>query len=116
MSELPTADRNWIDATARRFERAWKEGPRPRVEDFLAGASPRRGGPLLGELLRVEREHRQRLGEHPTLEESRRRFPGLEAVVASVFRSGPASSVAAGRSSSLTTPYDRPTSPENPLP
>jgi serine/threonine protein kinase len=113
MSELPTADWNWIDATAGRFERAWKDGPRPRIEDFLAGASPRRRAALLGELLRVERELRQRLGEHPTLEEYHRRFPGLEAVVASVFQSGPA---AAGRSSPLTASYDPPTSPENPLP
>jgi hypothetical protein len=36
MSEIPTNDWTWINAAADRFERAWKQGPRPRIEDYLA--------------------------------------------------------------------------------
>jgi len=36
MSESSTADWNWINAAADRFERAWKEGLRPKIEDYLA--------------------------------------------------------------------------------
>jgi hypothetical protein len=37
MAELPSSDWSRIDAAAVRFERQWKEGPRPLIEDFLAG-------------------------------------------------------------------------------
>ena len=36
MNEIPTSDWTWINAAADRFERAWKQGPRPRIEDYLA--------------------------------------------------------------------------------
>jgi hypothetical protein len=36
MNEIPTADWTWINAAGDRFERAWKDGPRPKIEDYLA--------------------------------------------------------------------------------
>ena len=46
MSGIPTGDWSWIDGAARRFEQAWRKGPRPRIEDYLAKvAEPQR--PLL---------------------------------------------------------------------
>ena len=51
MVEIPTADWSWIDAAAERFERAWKEGPRPRIEDYLNEVEEPRRTRLLDELL-----------------------------------------------------------------
>jgi hypothetical protein len=35
MSELPTSEWTRINTAAERFERAWKYGQRPQIEDFL---------------------------------------------------------------------------------
>ena len=35
MGQGTGSDWNWINATANRFERAWKDGLRPRIEDYL---------------------------------------------------------------------------------
>jgi hypothetical protein len=64
MSETPMGDASWIDAVATRFDRAWKAGHQPRIEDFLAGVAESRRGLLLAELLRVELEIR-RAAEEP---------------------------------------------------
>jgi hypothetical protein len=53
----------WINATANRFEQAWRTGERPMIEDYLAEAEPALRPALLEELLRVERELRRREGE-----------------------------------------------------
>jgi WD40 repeat protein/serine/threonine protein kinase len=99
MAEIPEADWSWIDAAARRFELAWKQGVRPRIEDFLAKVPEPRWPGLLAELLRVERELRQQAAEQPTAEEYRRRFPAHYDVVASVFGPGEDSPLATGRAS-----------------
>ena len=85
MGEVSKADWSWINQAADQFERAWKAGSRPRIEDFLARATDGRRGPLLDELLRVECEIRRRQGEKPTAEEYRHRFPEHHAVVDAVF-------------------------------
>jgi hypothetical protein len=36
VSEISSSDWTWINAAADRFERAWKQRPRPRIEDYLA--------------------------------------------------------------------------------
>jgi serine/threonine-protein kinase len=72
------------DACAR-FEREWREGRRPRLEDFLAGAEGAEREALAGELLRVELDCRARAGEAPEAREYRQRFPGLDAVVEALF-------------------------------
>ena len=66
MTEIPTADWTWINAAADRFERAWKAGERPKIEDYLAEVDESRRPRLLEELLRVEIELRRRAGEEPT--------------------------------------------------
>ena len=65
MSEIPTSDWTWINAAADRFERDWKKGPRPRIEDYLAEVDESRWPRLLEELLRVERELLRRAGAEP---------------------------------------------------
>ncbi len=89
MAEIPTGDWSWINEAAERFEQAWKKGPRPRIEDFLAEEPEPRRPPLLSELLRVECELRVKAGERPNAEEYRRRFPEHDDVVASVFAPAP---------------------------
>jgi WD40 repeat protein/tRNA A-37 threonylcarbamoyl transferase component Bud32 len=85
MSDLPTTDWTRINDVADRFERAWKTGSRPRIEDFLAEAEPGLREAFLEELLRVELELRRRAGEDPTAEEYRERFPEQGAVVEAAF-------------------------------
>jgi hypothetical protein len=91
MSEIPTADWTWINAAAVRFERAWKAGERPRIEDYLLEVDESRWPPLLEELLRVERELLERSGVPPDPEDYRRRFPASGALIDAVFGAGTAS-------------------------
>src|SRR3954469_22380086 len=88
MSGIPTGDWSWIDDSARRFELAWRNGPRPRMEAYLAKVAEPQRPLLLGGLLRVERELRQRAGEKPTAEEYLRRFPDYQVVVAAILGAG----------------------------
>ncbi len=81
MSETPSSDWTWINAAADRFERAWKQGPRPRIEDYLAEVEESRQPVLLEELLRVELELRRRDGEKPGREDYAARFPHHNALV-----------------------------------
>ncbi len=89
MSDIPTADWNWINVAADRFEQAWQDGLRPTIEDYLAEADEPRRHALLEELLRVELELRRRAGEQPTAEEYRGRFPDFAPAVDAVFATGP---------------------------
>ncbi len=91
MAEIPTGDFSWINDAAERFERDWKKGRRPRIEDFLAKEPEPRRRPLLNELLRVECQLRMRGGEGPAVEEYHRRFPEHDDVVDSVFATIPPS-------------------------
>jgi serine/threonine protein kinase len=105
MGEIPAADWSWINATADRFERAWKAGLRPRIEDYLAAADESRRPWLLEELLRVEWDLREGDDERSTPEDYLRRFPDYRQVVTAVFAGGLAGtepSAGAGRSRSLT--------------
>ena len=85
MNELPPGDWSWIDEVATRFDRAWKAGHRPRLEDYLAGAAEPRRAALFEELLRVELEIRHAAGEQPTSAEYRRRFPGEAPAIDALF-------------------------------
>src|SRR5262249_5395919 len=89
MAEIPTADWSRINDAADRFERAWKQGPRPRIEDYLAEAEPGLRAALLPELLRVERELRRREGEEPGPEEYSLRFSQHADLIQAVFGPGP---------------------------
>jgi WD40 repeat protein/tRNA A-37 threonylcarbamoyl transferase component Bud32 len=85
MSEIPSTEWTWINAAADRFERAWKPGARPRIEDYLAEVDESRWPALLNELVRVETELRRKAGEDPGLEEYVTRFPQHAALIQAVF-------------------------------
>ena len=95
MAEIPTADGSWIDAAAERFKRAWKNGERPRIEEFLINVPEPQRPLLFQELMRVEGELRRRAGEEPGAEEYRRRFPGQESTIGADFESPLAATTAA---------------------
>ena len=59
-----------------RYEAAWREGRRPRIEDYLAEAPEPERALLLRELLALELELRSSGGERPEPQEYRQRFPG----------------------------------------
>jgi hypothetical protein len=80
-----TGDRTWIDERADHFERAWRGGTRPRIEDYLADVAEPRRTRLLEELLQVERQLALEAGERPVAAAYRRRFPSHAAVVEAVF-------------------------------
>jgi tetratricopeptide (TPR) repeat protein len=85
MAEIPPADWSRINDDADRFEAAWRAGPRPRIEDYLAEAEPELQAALLDELLRVERELRRRDGEDPGPEEYSLRFSQHADLIRAVF-------------------------------
>ncbi|HZW35078.1 MAG TPA: hypothetical protein VFF52_30420 [Isosphaeraceae bacterium] len=74
-----------VDRICIRFERAWRDGQRPRIEAVLAEAPAAARPALLRELLAVELELRRREGESPTLREYAERFSGEDALVAEAF-------------------------------
>jgi serine/threonine-protein kinase len=85
MSEIPIGDWTRINNAADRFEQQWHEGPKPRIEEFLAEAEPELRPALLDELLRVEIELRREVGQEPTADEYRGRFPDHAGIVDLVF-------------------------------
>ncbi len=89
MAEMSTSDWSRINDAAGRFERACKQGPRPKIEDYLAEADPDLRAALLEELLRVERELRRREGEDPVPEEYSLRLSQHAALIEAVFGHGP---------------------------
>src|SRR4051812_967666 len=64
-----------IDSACDRFEVAWRAGWSPRIEEYLAGWPQPERPDLFWELLAVELELRRGLGEAPTPEDYRARFP-----------------------------------------
>jgi serine/threonine-protein kinase len=68
------------------FEAAWKAGLSPRVEDYLGDVIP---DPyrsiLLRKLLERELACRRQLGEDPTAQEFRARYPGQSAILRAIF-------------------------------
>ena len=74
-----------VDETCDRFEAAWRAGNRPSIEDFLVGMTDSEQGLLFRHLLELELAYRGGLGESPGPAEYRRRFPGHEGLVSSVF-------------------------------
>jgi WD40 repeat protein/tRNA A-37 threonylcarbamoyl transferase component Bud32 len=94
MSEIPSSEWTWINSAADRFERAWKQGARPRIEDFLAEVDESRWPALLNELVRVETELRRRAGEEPSREEYSVRFSQYAALIAAIFGREPGQSAA----------------------
>jgi eukaryotic-like serine/threonine-protein kinase len=74
-----------LDAACDRFEAAWKEGRRPRIEDFLGEATESEQPQWLRALLDVELDFRRAAGEAPTPDEYHRRFPEHPQIIADAF-------------------------------
>ena len=70
-----------IDRVSDEFERAWKAGPTPRIEDYLDRVPAVGRLRLLQELLVVEFDLRQDEGRRWNVDVYRQRFPGSEAVI-----------------------------------
>jgi serine/threonine protein kinase len=75
----------WIDAIATPFERAWRAGRRPRIEDYLAGVEEPRRSLLFEELLRTELQLRRKAGEAPGPEDYQSRFPEHSQMIRELF-------------------------------
>ena len=72
---LPVSDVRLVDRACDDFELAWRNGGRPRIEDYMNDASEPRRSALLRALLATELESRRARGERPGPEEYLRRFP-----------------------------------------
>ena len=68
-----------------RFEEAWRERTRPRIEAYLAEYSGEDANELLVDLLAIELAFRVRLGEEAKIEEYTHRFPDASDAVVAVF-------------------------------
>src|SRR5262249_47510781 len=74
----PAEDPALLRTAVKRFDDAWRQGPRPAIDDHLpAGGEMRQ--PLLIELVHIDLELRLKAGEAARVEEYRARFPDLEA-------------------------------------
>src|SRR4051812_31248856 len=82
---LPVPLARELDRVSDRFEKAWREGHRPRLEDFLGDAPEPLRSALLRELVRLDGYYRRRAGERPTAEEYQGRFPADAELVRAVF-------------------------------
>ncbi len=83
-SQVPSTDR--IDQMCDQYEKACQAGNPPLIEEVLLQAPPSERDRLLGELLEIELDFRQRSGSFLQLEEYRGRFPESANLVESVFR------------------------------
>jgi tetratricopeptide (TPR) repeat protein len=89
LESLPVDLAARVDEVCDRFEAAWAKGLRPRIEDYLGAQAGPKAEPLRSalrrELLLSEWECRRKLGEKPTVEEYRARFPEWTALVDELF-------------------------------
>jgi WD40 repeat protein/predicted Ser/Thr protein kinase len=97
VSTVPLPDEALSRAAARRvdeacdqFEKAWRSGGQPRLEDALAGVAEPERGPLFRELLAVELELRRGRGERPSAADYLSRFPEQAEVIGRLLETGPA--------------------------
>lgn len=74
-----------IDEACDRFEAAWRAGGRPRIEDFVGSSTNPGRCERLRHLLAVEFAYRGGLGETIEASEYRRRFPGHDGLIDSIF-------------------------------
>src|SRR5262245_703983 len=64
-----------IDSLCTRFERAWRAGLDPKIEQFLNEVDPPVRAPALRELIALEVESCRNTGRAVSLDEYRKRFP-----------------------------------------
>jgi serine/threonine-protein kinase len=72
MDRLDLSTARKVDHLCDRFERAWRSGGRPRIDEHLVAAPAEAREALLCELVRLDFWYRTRAGEEPSLEEYRR--------------------------------------------
>src|SRR5215469_2822676 len=60
----------------RRFEHAWRQAPRPRIDDYLPACDPLRSRVLI-ELVHIDLELRLKAGEAARVEDYLTRYPEL---------------------------------------
>src|SRR5947209_16045551 len=72
----PAEHASALEDVVKRFERAWRQGPRPAIDDFLPAGDPLRPDVLV-ELAHVELELRLKAGEAARVEEYLARYPEL---------------------------------------
>jgi serine/threonine protein kinase len=88
------ASQRRIDAKCDEFQRALMNGQLPRIESFLAGATPLEHQQLLKELLGLEVDFRITKLEQPKLSDYDQRFPSLSAKeIISIIESSEAYSI-----------------------
>jgi serine/threonine protein kinase len=75
-----------IDQVCDQFERACQAGNPPLIEEVLIQAPPSERDHLLGELLEIELDFRQRSGAFLQLDDYRGRFPESAGLIEAVFR------------------------------
>jgi predicted ATPase len=73
----PAEDWSALKDAVRRFESAWSQGPRPRIDDYLPADVPLRARALI-ELVHIELELRLKAGEAARVEEYLARYPELD--------------------------------------
>jgi serine/threonine protein kinase/tetratricopeptide (TPR) repeat protein len=103
---LPPTQAWRVDALCQRFEAEWRAGHELRIEEYLAEADPPQRVALFRELLALELELRQGVGEQPNPREYHARFPDHTAAIAAVFSSNSAAVDDGG-----STPTDVPALP-----
>jgi eukaryotic-like serine/threonine-protein kinase len=74
-----------VNDACERFEAEWRAGRRPDIEKILAGSLSRDRRELFSELLAVEREIREGLGEKPNAGEYLERFPEWSKEIGQAF-------------------------------
>ena len=84
---LPFETRRLVVQVRERFEGAWRDGGRPRIEPYLEGLGPLERAAVLRELVAVELSLRLEGGDRPTLGELVARFPDDAAQITCVFES-----------------------------
>jgi hypothetical protein len=75
---LPVSRVQRIDAACLQFEKAWKMGQRPRIEDYLVDTTEPERALLLRELIALDVDYRRQAGEQPQAEEYQVRFSSLD--------------------------------------
>src|SRR5215211_3828733 len=73
-----------IDEQCDAFEVAWRNGERPSIVDYIRPDDETYRNKLFRELLLVDLEWRRSLGEQPTPEDYRRKFPDFASQVDAV--------------------------------
>ncbi|HJZ89641.1 MAG TPA: serine/threonine-protein kinase [Gemmataceae bacterium] len=75
---LATIAAGRIDEACDRFERAWRVGPRPAIENHLDDTTGPERPILIRELILMDAQYRRRAGEEPRAEDYADRFPDLD--------------------------------------